>query len=135
MLIPCAVLDIRKRKLPVIWLMVLMTAAFVTNLVLKRVSLWELIAGILYGGLFMLVSVLTKGSIGFGDGIMIAAAGALTGVLFVMSASIFGFLSAGIFGLVYIKVKKMDRKTKLPFAPFFTGACLLLEVLEMLQGG
>ena len=118
-----------------IWLMVLMTAAFVTNLVLKRASLWELIAGVSYGGLLLLVSVLTKGSIGFGDGIMIAAAGAWAGILFTLSASIFGFLSAGIFGLIYIKVKKMDRKTKLPFAPFFTGACLLLEVLEMLQGG
>ena len=134
-LIPCTILDIRKKKLPVIFLLVMLIAAFVTNLPLKRVPLWELIAGVLYGGMFLLVSVLTKGSVGFGDGIMIAAAGAWTGVLFVLSASIVGFLSAGIFGLVYIKVKKMDRKTKLPFAPFFTAACLALAIVELVTKG
>ena len=52
-----------------------------------------------------------------------------------MTASIFSFLSAGIFGLVYIKVKKMDRKTKLPFAPFFLFSCLWIGVLEWITGG
>lgn len=130
-LTPCAVLDLWKKKLPVVFLLVMLVAAFVTNLLLKRVVLWEMIAGVLYGGVFLLIAFLTKGSVGFGDGIMIAATGAWTGVLFVLSASVFGFLSAGIFGLIYIKVKKMDRKTKLPFAPFYTAACLALAVIEL----
>ena len=82
-----------------------------------------------------MVSRISKGAIGSGDGIMIAAAGAWTGIMFVLTASIAGFLLAGIFGLIYIKIRKLDRKTRLPFAPFFTAACLILAVLELIMGG
>lgn len=135
LLLPCAVLDVWKRKLPVIALCILMAAAVAVNLVMQRISFWEILLGVLYGGSFLLISLLSKGAIGFGDGVMIAAAGAWTGILFVLYASIFGFLFAGIFGLVYIHVRKLDRKTRLPFAPFFTASCLLLSVLEMMSGG
>ena len=131
LLIPSAILDVRKKKLPVIYLGVLLAAAVVVNLLTGRVSLWEMIAGILYGAVFLLISLLTKGAVGFGDGIMIAALGAWMGIVFDLSASIIGFLFAGIFGLIYIKVKKMDRKTKLPFAPFYTAACLALAIIEL----
>lgn len=135
LLVPCTVLDLWKKRLPVVYLGILLAAAVVINLVTGRAALWEILSGILYGGVFLLISVLTKGAIGFGDGVMIAATGAWTGVVFTMTASIFGFLSAGIFGLIYIKVKKMDRKTKLPFAPFFLFNCLWIGVLEWITGG
>ena len=135
LLTPCTVLDLRKKKLPVIYIGIFLAAAVVINLVTGRIALWEMIFGILYGGVFLLISVLTKGAIGFGDGVMISAAGAWTGVVFTMTASIFAFLSAGIFGLIYIKVKKMDRKTKFPFAPFFLFNCLWIGVLEWITGG
>ena len=132
---PCTVLDIRKRKLPVIYLLVLLTAAFLTNLLMERLSVWEMALGILYGLAFLLVSILTKGAIGFGDGVMIASTGAWIGIFFVLPASILAFLSAGVFGLIYIKVRRLDRKTRLPFAPFLTGACLTLWALELVTGG
>ena len=134
-LAPCVVLDVRKKKLPVIWLLASLPVSFAVNLLTKRVSVWAMIFGIVYGGLFLCVSLAAKGSIGFGDGIMIGSAGALQGGMFVLMSSAAGFLFAGIFGLIYIKVRKMDRKTRLPFAPFFAAACLLLAVPELFTGG
>ena len=128
-------MDVWKKKVPVAALGVLMAAAAAINLTLGRVTWWEMLLGVLYGGSFLLISLLTKGAVGLGDGVMIAAAGAWAGIIFVLYASIFGFLFAGIFGLVYIKVKKLDRKTKLPFAPFFTASCLLFSILELVSGG
>lgn len=135
LLVPCAVMDVWKKRLPVVALCILMAVAATVNLVMERLSWWEILLGVLYGGSFLLISLLSKGAVGLGDGVMIAAAGAWMGIMFVLYASIFGFLLAGIFGLLYIKVKKLDRKTKLPFAPFFTASCLLLSVLEMVSGG
>lgn len=135
LLAPCVVLDVRKKKLPVIWLLLFLPVSFAVNLLVQRVSLWAMIFGVLYGGLFLCVSLAAKGSIGFGDGIMIGSAGALQGGMFVLMSSFTGFLFAGVFGLIYIKVKKLDRKTRLPFAPFFAAACLLLSVPELFTGG
>ncbi len=135
LLVPCTVMDVWQKKVPVAALCVLAAAAAVINLVTERVTWWEMLLGVLYGGSFLLISLLTRGAVGFGDGVMIAAAGAWTGITFVLCASIFGFLFAGIFGLVYIAVKKLDRKTKLPFAPFFTASCLLISILELVSGG
>ena len=135
LLTPCVVLDVRKKKLPVIWLLASLPGSFAVNLLVQRVSLWAMIFGVLYGGLFLCVSLAAKGSIGFGDGIMIGSAGALQGGMFVLMSSAAGFLFAGAFGLIYIKVKKLDRKIRLPFAPFFAAACLLLSVPEFFTGG
>ena len=79
LLAPCVVLDVRKKKLPVIWLLLFLPVSFAVNLLVQRVSLWAMIFGVLYGGLFLCISLAAKGSIGFGDGIMIGSAGALQG--------------------------------------------------------
>lgn len=134
LLIPSAVMDIWKRKLPVIYLAVLLTAAVPLNLLTGRTDVWDLILGIVYGGTFLLVSIATRGAIGFGDGIMIASLGAWMGICFTLPATVFAFLSAGFFGLIYIRVKKKDRKTKLPFAPFLAAASLTLAVIELASG-
>ena len=135
LLVPCVIMDIRKRKLPVIWLLGLLPVSFAVNLLTGRVSLWAMIFGVVYGGIFLLVALASRESIGYGDGIMIASAGALQGGMFVLLSSAAGVLIAGVFGLIVIKAKELDRKTRFPVAPFFAATCVLLAVPEFFTGG
>ena len=135
LLAPCVIMDLRKKELPLVYMLIFLPLSAAWNLFFARITLWDMVFGLLTGGVFLLVSWGTRGAIGFGDGVMMGATGVWMGGLFVIGASMAAFLTAGIFGIIYLKIRKLDRKTKLPFAPFFTAACLTMAVIGALQGG
>lgn len=83
--------------------------------------------------LFMLiVSILTKGSFGTGDCVMLAVLACFMTPYHLMSVLVFGLFFSGIASLLLITVKKYSRKDTIFFAPFLlTGhiCCFLLNTL------
>ena len=82
-------------------------------------SLYGLLIG---GGLFLLVYLLSSKGLGGGDVKFMAAAGLYLGLADILPAILYGTVLAALTGFILVLFKKIDRKDKIPLAPFlFTG--------------
>jgi len=78
-------------------------------------SIYGLLIG---GGMFLLVYLLSKKGLGGGDVKFMAAAGLYLGFAHTIPAILFGTVLAAIAGLVLILLKKIEKKDRIPLAPF-----------------
>jgi leader peptidase (prepilin peptidase)/N-methyltransferase len=91
----------------------------------------DAVVGIVAGGLLMLFiayfgeALFKKESMGMGDVKMGAMIGAFLGVKGVLMALFLGFLLAGIFSAGGILMRKLSRKSYLPFGPFIAAGALI----------
>ena len=82
------------------------------------------------GGLFLLVYIVSKKGLGGGDVKFMAAAGLYLGLGGVLPAMFLGTLFTGVVGLILILLKKIDRKGKIPLAPFlYIGILITLFIM------
>ena len=86
------------------------------------------------GGLFFLLSLLTKGAIGGGDIKLISALGLWLGVKMLFSVIMYGAIAGGITALILLLFRKISRKEYLAYGPYFalSGIGLLLGWLKAL---
>lgn len=110
--------DIKFKALPK-WFL---TVAFLCSLILyafvKPVPLWEMVGGIIIGGVMLVISYITKGALGFGDGLFLIIAAIHLGVEKVIAILTFGLFLSAIFSVILLILRKVSRKTALPFVPF-----------------
>lgn len=83
------------------------------------------------GGILLVISFLSRGKIGLGDGYLLCISGFALGVQQNLALLGYGLLFAGVVAVVMLICKKASRNTKMPFVPFLFGAYLLCLV----QGG
>ena len=84
---------------------------------LKAVLLNDLI-GVVIGFVFLaLISIATKGSLGFGDAKLFGVIGITTGAVCTYSTLLISLIISVIVSLVNIARKKMGRKDSFPFGP------------------
>ena len=129
----CSCYDLKLRKIPG-WL--LYTGILLGTLywgILKmagQVSWAALPVSLLPGGVILFYSYITEGKIGIGDGLLVMPAG-LMQQWQRCTAEIIGaclltfFLSAGL-----LISRKGNRNTRIPFAPFFLAAVVLVWIME-----
>lgn len=120
-----SVYDVKNREIPLFVSAVAACLLFVIRLYLVcrgEMPLQTAFLGVGIGIVLLIVSALTKGEIGSGDGIMFIVSGLVSGfyengvLLFVSLV----FTAAA--GSVLVVVKRVGRKYELPFAPFvFAG--------------
>ncbi len=81
--------------------------------------------GVIFGVFFLLITLLYKGGMGWGDVKMAALVGTATGFPSVLVAMFVALLSGGIVagGLLLLRTKKL--KEAMPFAPFLSVGALL----------
>ncbi|MBE0427795.1 MAG: prepilin peptidase [Nitrospirae bacterium] len=70
------------------------------------------------GGLFYVISVISRGGMGGGDIKMMAMVGSFMGWKSAIMTTFFGSLTGSVFGLFLMLFKGKGRKTKVPFGPF-----------------
>lgn len=124
MLIPNALLDIKYKK---VWMPIILPF-ILEGIVLMLVNLtdvFDALTGILLGVVFLLVSFISKGAIGMGDGYIICAIGCLLGgcrtILIVTGAM---FVSS-IVGIVMMVFFHWGKKRTMPFVPFLLATTLV----------
>lgn len=129
MLIPNTILDFKYKK---VW-MALILPFFLEGIILlalKMTTVEMFVSGLLMGILFIVISYLTKGSIGMGDGYIICVIGCLAGgyrTIVIVTAAM--FISA-IVAIVLMVIFKWGRKRTIPFVPFLLLATIL-NILSM----
>lgn len=126
-----AVTDFKKQEVNIFVSGILMAAALAMLIFAKDISVLNAIIGIAEGVLLILISFMTKGQIGIGDGILLTACGLMLGgkdnFLMFFFACLF---SAVVSGLIMI-IKKADKKTKIPFVPFMIPGFLVMVLMSL----
>lgn len=78
-------------------------------------------------GIFGITRAISRGGIGMGDIKLFAVLSFAFGFRFVMGAVLYSSLTAALVGGVLLLLKKADKKSRLPFAPFIlTGTVLTM---------
>jgi len=124
------IMDILTKKIPnklvlvmfVLWLLLIMPMTLCdteTGIRMLTDSLLGLLTG---GGLFLLVYLINRKSLGGGDVKFMAAVGLYLGFANTLPAILYGTVLAALFGLVLLLLKKIRSKDTMPLAPFmFVG--------------
>ena len=107
-----------------IWPMpVLFAGGILYHIVTRECTILEILLGIALGAGMILLSRITRESIGYGDGGLMMVIGAYEGISRSIMILFFGLLYAAVFSIVMIVVRKWKRNQELPFVPFlFLGA-------------
>lgn len=113
----CALIDIRKREIPV-WILVLASA----GIGIFRVLHWEnntavWIGGIVVGVVFLLVSRFTEEALGYGDSWIILLLGIYLGLWDVLWLLSIAFMLSGVVAAVVLFRHSWSRKAAFPFIP------------------
>lgn len=114
----CSWQDMKYKKICVQWLLYFMLAGIGYHLILKKISFLELAMGIVPGMVLLLLSFVSHGGIGEGDGLLMLAVGIVTG----METSVQMLLAASVFSAFYALFiylfQRKGRNTQIPFVPF-----------------
>lgn len=119
-------IDIRKQKLPLLPIALFGGAGFALFLWTSPFLWKELWGGVAVGGGVLFGAVVTRESIGMGDGILLCATGIYLGLRQNLILFFLAVMFAAVTGLVYLIKKKCGRKQRIPFVPFLLAADILL---------
>ncbi len=123
--------DLRIKKIPVIPLILTGIVGMVLHLIYGNREIGDILGGIFVGAILYLISLITRGKIGRGDGILFMVTGVYLGfwnnVVLLWASCVL----AGMVGLGIIIARGKTRDYKLPFVPFVLAAAFVM----LLAGG
>lgn len=118
--------DIRTKELPVFYLVlsgILGGAIYIWS---HPFSGWNLLGGIAVGGFLLLCSLISRESIGKGDGYLFCITGTFLGFQENLVLLIFSLLMCAAGAIIFLIVKRCRRGDQIPFVPFVLAADVLL---------
>ena len=124
----CAVQDILRKK---IYLWIIGVGAFTTLLFLPfcaNLPILDRIGGLIIGLCIIILSIITAGKIGTGDGALLCITG--LGLGFWRNLELFGaalFLAATV-SIILLIFRLADRRRSIPFVPFVFAGYLILMI-------
>lgn len=131
-LLAFALWDHKNRKLPMAPMLWLLAVGIPLVFAEKTDSLSNIFFGVGIGAFLCVISKLTDGSIGMGDGLLTILTGLYTGGIFTFICLCFAFLFSAVAALYFISIKKKGKKDSLPFIPFMLAGYIMAN---WLQGG
>ena len=106
----------------VLWLLVVAWSVLAEKNTLLFSLLYSLIGFSFGGGALFVCRVLMKNSLGFGDVKIMAVTGAVCGFYKTFNILFYGLLICSVYSICLLLLKKADRSTEVPLAPFlFAG--------------
>lgn len=121
--------DIRKRRIPILPVLGMGAVLFALHVVAEK-NVFKILCGMIPGMLLLLFSLLSKEKIGMGDAVLLVCLGMGYSFEQVLSMFFCALVLAAVVSGVLLSLKKVGRKTEIPFVPF-----LLLGWLLTLLGG
>lgn len=76
------------------------------------------LGGFLWGGIFVVIALISKASLGMGDAKMFFVLGLMNGMNDTYCILLISMLIMAVTSIVLLLLKKVDRKTHVPMAPF-----------------
>ena len=124
-LIIISIIDIKKRTVPNILILVLLLPTLVYNILCNNQILFALAITLP----FILLYYLTN-SIGGGDVKLIFVSSLLLGFQQMVYAIILSFFLSAVFSIILIILKKATKKSTIPFAPFLSTGIITMLLLK-----
>lgn len=107
--------DVREKKVSVYKVLVFTILALIYRAFTNQLFWMEMIINLVPGGMMILLAILTKEGIGYGDGMTVMVLGLWTNVWFTTGVLCVAILLSGIFGSICLIVTKREV---IPFVPF-----------------
>lgn len=125
-LLICGIQDIRKKQIYVYPVVLTAVAVMVYQIVARGLSVSNWLGGLAVGGALCLISIISKGQIGLGDGMLFCLTGLTVGFGGNIQILFYSFLFAAVVSGYLMFVRHKSRKYTLPFVPYlFLGYCLV----------
>jgi leader peptidase (prepilin peptidase)/N-methyltransferase len=109
--------DLKYKKIPYIPCGIVTGIGILCLLFMKPINWWQFL-GVLVGCGLILVSLVTKQSIGMGDGMILASIGVFIGFWKSLMVLFIAGIMVSVVGGILLALKKVSLKTPLPFVPF-----------------
>ncbi len=110
-----ALKDVKERQIPIVWVVGCGIVAVVYLMMGEKINIVFLIQSMMPGMLLLLCALLTKESIGYGDGVVVLLLGLWCGGLFAALAAGIALFLTGFYA-VFLLLKRC--KKTIPFLPF-----------------
>lgn len=117
-LLICAVIDLKEQKVFSILCFTNAVAVLIVHIVLQDVSWLNILFGMILGGLFFVVAIVTKEAIGKGDAIVIFTLGSMLGIKTSFQIIVWAAITCAITAIMGIVSKRVTLKSRIPFVPF-----------------
>ena len=128
-----AVEDIRNKSIPIYWMVaggVLLIGGGVYTGVWKGEDMvLRLLAGLLPGLFLLLLSFTSNGAVGSADGFAMLLLGGVFGVWTGISILFTGLCMFCVVSVILLWMKRINKKTKLPFLPFLLCGYFMCYVM------
>lgn len=119
-MIVLAITDMRRKEIPLIYLVVFGMAAVIYTIVRGNIE-WNLFFSSLLPGIFLLgISLCTREGIGYGDGWAVMILGLLIGTEDCFITVCMGLLLIALISVILLIMHKVNGKSRIPFLPFLT---------------
>ena len=115
-------LSVSKKFLFLLGILAILERSLAEN---RQVTLLEWGLSLLPGVLLLGLGWLSHWQIGIGDGVMILVIGLWLGLRETIAILLMGMFFCSIFCVVLVLLRKVGRKTEIPFIPFLWIACLI----------
>jgi len=116
-LIPALAGDIKERKISLIPCIIGTASGIITGM-LTGMGIRDLLFGLIPGLAVIVISILLKGTIGTGDGVILTMLGSFLGLWRTVTVLFTALMISMIVALVLLMLKKVSGKTEFPFVPF-----------------
>ena len=124
-----AVEDLRIKKIPVIPLMLTGIVGMIFHLMYWNRDIQDILGGISIGIVLYFISVITRGKIGKGDGVLFMVTGVYLGFWNNLILLWVACVMAGVVGAGMMVAFKKNKDYKLPFVPFVLLAALVMLMI------
>lgn len=126
----CTVVDVKKKEIPIAFIMLFgfLTAVYIGLFDKREIIL--ILYSFIPGALLLALSLCTRESIGYGDGLVVLVLGMLTGVETCFLVVGLGLLVSSLCALILLVLRKVNGRSRLPFIPFLTiglGVVLIVQ--------
>ena len=112
------VFDIKRKKIPVYMLIILAAAGIISNFTVGEFDIENRIIAMLPGMILLIVSMITKQQIGYGDGMIILIMGLYIDIDDILSIVLSSFLLSSIAAIILMTVFKKKKNFEMAFSPF-----------------
>lgn len=133
-LLGLSVADMKKKKVQR-WALILgISVAVCYQGATRKMDLYVILGGVILGGLFLLVSKITREGMGYGDSLGILALGVFLGIWKLAELLCLSFFLL-FFVAMILFFKKSNKTYGIPFYPFLASGYLIILLLEGGSGG
>lgn len=127
-----SVTDLKKKEISQVSILLFALAGIAAFVLDQNRNLYLMVGGAALGIIVIFISVLSGESIGAGDGLVISVIGIYVGFYQTLVLLLMGFILTAVTGVLFILMKKANRKSTLPFIPFLAAAYGLALLGEFL---